>query len=87
MTCKGINQTIPMRLVTTQVGIDYWALYGFKFDGSDEYVSLKDLLDQESVEYFINIVDHSADHMEQGILVVRQFFQYMQSFANGFKQE
>lgn len=86
MTCKGVNQTIPMRLVTTQVGIDYWTLYGFKFEGSDEYVSLKDLLDQESVEYFINIVDHSTGPMEQGILVVRQLFLYLQSFANGFKQ-
>lgn len=85
MTCKGVNQVIPMRLVTTQVGVDWWALYGFKFEGSDEYVSLKDLLDQESLEYFINIVDHSTGPMEQGILVVRQLFQYIQSFVTGYQ--
>lgn len=85
MTCKGVNQVIPMRLVTTQVGVDWWALYGFKFEGSDEYVSLKDLLDQESLEYFINIVDHSTGPMEQGILVVRQLFQFMQSLVTGYQ--
>ena len=51
MTCKGVNQVIPMKL-----------------------------LDKESVEYAINIVDHAAEPMAGAIVTVRQLMQFVQTF-------
>ncbi len=87
ITCKGINQTIPMRLLTAKVGLDWWALYGFKFADNTDYVPLNELIDEESMQYVTNIADHSVEPMEQGVIVVRQLLQYLQNFVNGFKQQ
>ncbi|KWW26356.1 MAG: hypothetical protein F083_3306, partial [bacterium F083] len=61
MTCKGVNQTIPMKLVTTKFGVDYWTMPTFNFADENGYVSLIDLLDAESFAYGINIIDHAAE--------------------------
>lgn len=80
--CKGINQTLPMCLLTGEVGIDYWALYGIKFSDEEGYVSLVDLLDRKTVGYMINIADHSVDHMQQSVIVGRQLLEYIMSLVN-----
>ena len=77
MTCKGVNQTIPMKLVTTKFGVDWWTMPAFNFADENGYVSLVDLLDPESVQYGINIIDHAAEPMQQSIIVVRQLLQYV----------
>jgi hypothetical protein len=38
------------------------------------------LLDKESVEYAINIVDHAAEPMAGAIVTVRQLMQFLQTF-------
>ena len=86
MTCKGVNQTIPMKLVTTKFGVDWWTMPAFNFADENGYVSLVDLLDAESVQYGINIIDHAAEPMQQSIIVVRQLLQYVQGLVNGFQQ-
>ncbi|MBQ8988456.1 MAG: hypothetical protein IJ067_02035 [Prevotella sp.] len=86
MTCKGVNQTIPMKLVTTKFGVDYWTMPTFNFADENGYVSLIDLLDAQSVQYGINIIDHAAEPMQQSIIVVRQLLQYMQGLVSGFQQ-
>ena len=86
MTCKGVNQAIPMKLVTTKFGVDWWAMPAFNFADENGYVSLVDLLDPESVQYGINIIDHAAEPMQQSIIVVRQLLQYVQGLVNGFQQ-
>jgi hypothetical protein len=86
MTCKGVSQTIPMKLVTQKFGVDYWTMPAFNFADENGYVSLVDLLDPESVTYGINIIDHAAEPMQQSIIVVRQLLQYVQSLVNGFQQ-
>ena len=63
MTCKGVNQVIPMKLQTEKFGVDYWAMPAFNFADEKGYVSIIDLLDKESIEYGINIVDHAAEPM------------------------
>lgn len=85
MTCKGINQTIPMKLVTTKFGVDYWTMPAFSFSDGNGYVSLIDLLDTQSVAYAINIVDHAAEPMQQSMIIVRQLIQYMQGLSGGFQ--
>ena len=75
ISCKGTNQTLPMRLATTPVGIDYWAVYQVKFSEED-YVSLLAMLDRKTFAYVLNIMDHSADHMQQGVIVVRQLIEF-----------
>jgi len=85
MTCKGVNQTIPMKLVTTKFGVDYWTMPAFNFADDNGYVALTDLLDTESVQYGINIIDHAAEPMQQSIIVVRQLLQYVQGLVNGFQ--
>ena len=76
-----------MRLLTAKVGLDWWALYGFKFADNTDYVPLNELVDAESMQYVTNIADHSVEPMEQGVIVVRQLLQYLQNFVNGFKQQ
>ena len=86
MTCKGVNQTIPMKLVTSKFGVDYWTMPAFNFADENGHVSLVDLLDAESMQYGINIIDHAAEPMQQSIIIVRQLLQYVQSLVNGFQQ-
>ena len=87
MTCKGVNQTIPMNLVTTKFGVDWWTMPAFNFADENGYVSLVDLLDPESVQYGINIIDHAAEPMQQSIIVVRQLLQYIQTLFGIYQQQ
>ena len=80
MTCKGVNQVIPMRLQTEKFGVDYWAMPAFNFADEQGYVPFTQLLDKESVEYAINIVDHAAEPMAGAIVTVRQLMQFVQTF-------
>ena len=41
---------------------------------------ITELLDKESVEYGINIVDHAAEPMAGAIVTVRQLLQFVQTF-------
>lgn len=84
MYCKGTNQTLPMCLLTDQVGIDYWAVYGFKFSDEAEYVSMLSLLDRKTFAYMLNIIDHSVDHMQQSVIVGRQLIYYIMMFNKNF---
>ena len=80
MTCKGVNQVIPMKLQTEKFGVDYWAMPAFNFADEKGYVPMTELLDKESVEYAINIVDHAAEPMAGAIITVRQLLQFVQTF-------
>ena len=80
MTCKGVNQVIPMKLQTEKFGVDYWAMPAFNFADENGYVPFTQLLDKESVEYAINIVDHAAEPMAGAIVTVRQLLQFVQTF-------
>ena len=80
MSCKGVNQEIPMKLKTEKFGVDYWAMPAFNFADENGYVSFTELLDKESVEYAINIVDHAAEPMAGAIVTVRQLLQFVQTF-------
>ena len=87
ITCKGINQTIPMKLVTTKFGIDWWTMPAFNFADENGYVSLTDLLDPESVTYGINIIDHAAEPMQQSIIIVRQLLLYLSTLMASNAQQ
>ena len=80
ITCKGVNQVIPMKLQTVKFGVDYWAMPAFNFADEQGYVPFTQLLDKESVEYAINIVDHAAEPMAGAIVTVRQLMQFVQTF-------
>jgi hypothetical protein len=80
MTCKGVNQVIPMKLQTEKFGVDYWAMPAFNFADEKGYVPMTELLDKESVEYGINIIDHAAEPMAGAIITVRQLLQFVQNF-------
>ena len=80
MTCDGVNLVIPMRLQTEKFGVDYWAMPSFNFADEQGYVPFTQLLDKESVEYAINIVDHAAEPMAGAIVTVRQLMQFVQTF-------
>ena len=87
ITCKGVNQEIPMRLMTTKFGVDWWTMPSFNFADENGYVSFVDLLDSQSVAYGINIIDHAAAPMQQSIIVVRQLLQYLQGLVSAFQQQ
>ena len=86
MTCKGVNQEISMRMMTTKFGVDWWSMPSFNFADENGYVAFTELLDPESVEYGINIIDHAAEPMQQSAIVVRQLLQYVQGLVSGFQQ-
>ena len=77
---QQLNQEIPMRLQTEKFGVDYWAMPAFNFADEPGYVPFTQLLDKESVEYAINIVDHAAEPMAGAIVTVRQLIQFVQTF-------
>ena len=80
LTCKDVNQEIPMKLQTEKFGVDYWAMPAFNFADEPGYVPFTQLLDKESVEYAINILDHAAEPMAGSIITVRQLLQFVQTF-------
>jgi len=80
LTCKCVNQVIPMKLQTEKFGVDYWAMPAFNFADEKGYVPMTELLDKESVEYGINIIDHAAEPMAGSIITVRQLLQFVQNF-------
>ena len=84
MTCKGVNQEIPVRIVTAKLGVDWWIMPALNFADENGYTPLTDLLDKESLEYGINIIDHAAEPMQQSIIVVRQLAQTLQKMQNAF---
>ena len=86
ITCKDVNQEIPMRLVTTKLGVDWWTMPAFNFADENGYVAFTELLDPESVQYGINIINHAAEPMQQSAIVVRQLLQYVQGLVSGFQQ-
>ena len=85
LTCKGVNQTIPVRLVTSKFGVDWWTMPGLSFADEAGYVPLTELLDQESMEYGVNIIDHAIDPMKESIIVVRQLIQYIQTMFGNYE--
>ena len=87
MTCKGVNQEISMRLMTTKFGVGWWSMPSFNFADENGYVAFTELLDPESVQYGINIIDHAAEPMQQSAIVVRQLLQYIQGLVSGFQQQ
>ena len=86
MTCKGVNQVIPMKLQTEKFGVDYWAMPAFNFADEQGYVPFTQLLDKESVEYGINIIDHAVEPMQQSVIVVRQLVQFFMTIAGNLQQ-
>ena len=86
MTCKGVNQTIPMSMVTTKFGVDYWSMPALKFSDENGFVPFTELLDKESIEYGFNIIDHAVEPMQQGAIVVRQLVQFFMTIAGNLRQ-
>ena len=84
MVCKGLNQQIPMRLATTKIGVDWWACPALNFADENGYVPLTEMLDKESLEYGLNIIDHAAAPMQQSVVTVRQVMQALQKMQNAF---
>ena len=80
LTCKGVNQVIPMKMQTEKFGVDYWSMPALNFADEKGYVPITELLDKESVEYGINIIDHAAEPMAGSIITVRQLLQFVQNF-------
>lgn len=85
MTCKGVNQTIPMKLMTDKFGVDYTAVVAFKFADEENYVPMTQVLDQKSMEYAINIADHAIDPMKESLITVRQLIQFVNQFIGAQK--
>ena len=84
MSDKTISQKIPMRLVTTKIGVDWWAVPGLDFADEQGYVALTDMLDKESIEYGFNIIDHATEPAKNSIVVARQLMQAIQKLQTAF---
>ena len=86
ITLKGSNQIIPMRLATAKFGVDYFAMPALKFNETEGYVPLTEMLDMETLSYGFNIVDHAAEPMQNSIIVARQLVQFITKFVAEVKQ-
>ena len=87
MTCKGVNQTIPMKLMTDKFGVDYTAVIAVKFADEENYVPMTQVLDQKSMEYALNIADHAIDPMKESLITVRQLIQFVNQFIVAQKKD
>jgi hypothetical protein len=87
MTCKDLNQYIPMKLQTVKIGVDYWAMPSLNFADENGFVPLTDMLDKESMEYMINIADHAIEPMQQSLITVRQLMQYVQAIMGNINSK
>jgi hypothetical protein len=87
MTCKGVNQTIPMSMVTTKFGVDYWSMPALKFSDENGFVPFTELLDKESIAYGFNIIDHAVEPMQQSVIVVRQLVQFLLTISGQSSQQ
>ena len=85
MTCKGINQTIPVSFVTAKLGVDWCTMPGLSFADETGYVPFTELLDRQSLEYGTNIIDHAIDPMKESIIVMRQLIQYVQALFGAYE--
>jgi hypothetical protein len=81
LNCKDLSQEIPMKLQTAKFGVDYWAMPAFNFADEKGFVPITELLDKESIEYGINIIDHAAEPMAGAIVTIRQLLQFVQTFV------
>ena len=84
MSDKKLGQEIPMRLVTTKVGVDWWTVPALNFSDGNGFVPMTELLDKESTEYALNIIDHSVDPAKNAIIVARQLMQALQKIQTAF---
>ena len=84
MTCKGLGQTIPVRMVTSKLGVDWVTMPGLRFPDELGYVPFTEMLDRQSIEYGTNIVDHAIDPMKESVIVMRQLIQYVQALFGAY---
>ena len=81
LTCsvedKLLHQTIPMRFMASKVGVDWWAMPAMSFADENGFVPITDLLDKESIEYAVNVIDHAAMPMQQDMLITRQLMMFV----------
>ena len=84
MSDKTLGQEIPMRLATTKIGVDWWAVPALSFADENGFVPLTELLDQESLEYGLNIIDHASEPIQGSIIVARQLLQAIQKLQAAF---
>lgn len=84
MSDKKLGQEIPMRLVTTKVGVDWWTVPALNFSDENGFVPMTELLDKESTEYALNIIDHAVDPAKNAIIVARQLMQALQKLQTAF---
>lgn len=77
--CKSLQQELPMKLITTQVGVDFWAMPAVKFADESTYRPLTELLDIKSLSYLLNIADHAVEPLSA---TVTSFGSIISSLAN-----
>ncbi len=87
LTATQLKKEIPVQFETVQFGVDFWTMPALQFNKDEGYVPLVEVLDQKSIEYGINIIDHAADPMQEAIVVIRQLLQYFQSLAGLYDDE
>ncbi len=81
ITAKEVDQEIPVTFETVQFGVDFWTMPALQFNKDEGYVPLTQVLDQQSIAYCLNIIDHAAEPMQDALVVVRQLIQYFQKIA------
>lgn len=81
---KRTNQTIDVKFEATKFGVDYWTMPSFKFSDEKNYIPLVDLLDQETIIYGLNILDHTVEPLSEAIIVVRQLRAYFKELTGTY---
>ena len=84
MSCKGVNQEIPMQLATMKVGVDWWTMPALKFADENGFVPIYQMLDQKSMEYAMNIIDHAAGPLQDTAIIIRQLIGALQKLNTSF---
>ena len=76
---KSTNQQIEGIFLTTQFGVDYTPLPALRFEGEDGFTPINELIQEEDVEYAINILAHAASPLRGSLQTVSQLVRLVAS--------
>jgi hypothetical protein len=57
---------------------------GLKFADENGFVPIYQMLDQKSMEYAMNIIDHAAGPLQDTAIIIRQLMGALQKMSNAF---
>lgn len=83
---KATKQKMDIKFEAAKFGVDYITMPTIKFADADNYVSMLEVLDPETMILALNIVDKISAPLSESILTVRQLIQYFRGLTGTYEE-